>query len=165
MTSLPALFSGSGQTVVEGSVIWLYCEASSISPTLTVTWKKDNTEIVEDVPRICTRRSTSGSSTTFLLGVDNLQVSDGGTYQCSVQDGADTVTGDIISLTGNVNQLRQCIECIKISCIVQYLQQWLDHFSLFLSLLHLSSCSEVDQQLDMLLGRQPLLTMRLASCW
>ena len=102
MTSLPALFSGSGQTVVEGSVIWLYCEASSTSPTLTVTWNKDNTEIVEDVPRIFTRRSTSGSSTTFLLGVDNLQVSGGGTYQCSVQDGADTVTGDMISLTGNV---------------------------------------------------------------
>ena len=50
MTSLPALFSGSGQTVVEGSVIWLYCKASSTSPTLTVTWNKDNTEIVEDVP-------------------------------------------------------------------------------------------------------------------
>ena len=102
LTSLPALFSGSGQTVVEGSVIWLYCEASSTSPTLTVTWNKDNTEIVEDVPRIFTRRSTSGSYTTFLLGVDNLQVSDGGTYQCSVQDGADIVTGDMISLTGNV---------------------------------------------------------------
>ena len=102
MTSLPALFSGSGQTVVEGSVIWLYCEASSASPTLTVTWNKDNTEIVEDVPRIFTRRSTSASSTTFLLGMDNLQVSDGGTYQCSVQDGADTVTGGIVTLTGNV---------------------------------------------------------------
>ena len=57
MTSLPALFSGSGQTVVEGSVIWLYCEASSTSPTLTVTWNKDNTEIVEDVPHIFTKRS------------------------------------------------------------------------------------------------------------
>ena len=102
MTSLPALFSGSGQTVVEGSVIWLYCEASSTSPTLTVTWNKDSTEIVEDVPRIFTRRSTSASSTTFLLGVDNLQVSDGGAYQCSVQDGADTITGDKITLTGNV---------------------------------------------------------------
>ena len=102
MTSLPAMLSGSGQTVVEGSVIWLYCEASSTSPTLTVTWNKDITEIVEDVPHIFTKRSTSGSSTTFLLGVDNLQVSDGGTYQCSVQDGADTVTGDMISLTGNI---------------------------------------------------------------
>ena len=102
MTSLSALFSGSSQTVVEGSVIWLYCEASSTSPTLTVTWNKDNTEIIEDVPRIFTRRSTSASSTTFLLGVDNLQVSDGGTYQCSVQDGADMVAGDMISLTGNV---------------------------------------------------------------
>ena len=102
MTSLPALFSGSGQAVAESSVIWLYCEASSTSRTLTVTWNKDNVEIVEDVPRIFTRRSTSASSTTFLLGVDNLQVSDGGTYQCSVQDGADTVTGDMITLTGNV---------------------------------------------------------------
>ena len=101
MTSQPALFSGSGQTVVEGSVIWLYCETNSTSPTLTVTWNKDNTEIVEDVPHIFTRRSTSGSSTTFLLGVNNLQVSDGGTYQCSVQDGADTDTGDMITLTGN----------------------------------------------------------------
>ena len=102
MPSLPALFSGSGQTVVNGSVIWLYCEASSTSPTLTVIWNKDNNEIVEDVPRIFMRRSTSASSTTFLLGVDNLQVPDGGTYQFSVQDGADTVTGDMITLTGNV---------------------------------------------------------------
>ena len=68
----------------------------------------------------------------------------------------------MISLTGNVNQSRQCIECIKISYIVQYLQQWLDHFSLFLSLLHLNSCSEADQQLDMQMGIQPLLSMRLA---
>ena len=46
----------------------------------------------------------------------------------------------------------------------QYLQQWLDHFSLFLLMLFLVnySGSEGDQQLDMLLGRQPLLIMRLA---
>ena len=101
MTSLPAaLFTGGSRTVVEGSVIWLYCEVSSTAPTLTVTWNKNSVPLVQDVPRIIMRSSTSGSSTTFLLAVDNFQVSDSGTYQCTVQDGTSTGMGDMLTLTG-----------------------------------------------------------------
>ena len=43
VTSLPAvLFNGGSQSIVEGSVIWLYCEVDSVSSSLMVTWNKDN---------------------------------------------------------------------------------------------------------------------------
>ena len=83
-------------------MVWLYCEVNSTSPTLTVTWNKDSVALVQDVPHIRMRSSTSASVTTFLLVVDNFQVSDGGSYQCSVQDGTSTVMGEILTLTGDI---------------------------------------------------------------
>ena len=86
VTSLPAvLFAGGSQTVVEGSVVWLYCVVNSTDPTLTVTWNKDGVPVVLDVPHLRTRRTSTTSSTTLLLVVENFQPSDSGTYQCSAQ--------------------------------------------------------------------------------
>ena len=104
VTSLPAvLFAGGSQTVVEGSVVWLYCVVNSTDPTLTVTWNKDGVPVVLDVPHLRTRRSSITSSTTLLLVVDNFQPSDDGTYQCSAQvQGGSTVMGSALALTGNV---------------------------------------------------------------
>ena len=102
VTSLPAvLFSGGSQRIVEGSVIWLYCEVNSRASTFTVTWNKDNVPLVQDVPHIRIRNSTSDTSTTFLLVVDNFQASDNGTYQCTAQNGTTTANGTALTLTGD----------------------------------------------------------------
>ena len=102
VTSLPAvLFDGGSQSIVEGSVIWLYCQVNSTSPTLTVTWTKDSVPVVLDVPHIRMRRSTSASSTILILIVDNFQSSDTGMYQCTAQEeGGSAVMGTSLMLTG-----------------------------------------------------------------
>ena len=101
MTSLPAaLFNGGSQTVVEGSVVWLYCQVDSKTPNVTATWTKDNVTLVQDVPHIRMRSSQTDTDTTFLLVVDTFQSSDSGVYQCTVQDGAMTGMGTALMLSG-----------------------------------------------------------------
>ena len=101
MTYLPdTLFSGSSTSVVEGSVLWLYCEANSTSSSLSVSWSKDGGSLVQDVPHIRLRTSTSSSSTTLLLVLDNVVSSDTGVYQCTAQDGLDTASGSGLTIKG-----------------------------------------------------------------
>ena len=101
MTSLPdTLFSGSSTSVVEGSVLWLYCEVNSTSTSLSVSWSKDGGSLVQDVPHIRLRTSTSSSSTTLLLVVDNVVSSDTGVYQCTAKNGLVISAGSSISLSG-----------------------------------------------------------------
>ena len=101
MISLPdALFNGGSQTVVEGSVVWLYCQVSIKTLTVTATWTKDSVPLVQDVPHIRMRSSQTDTDTTFLLVVDTFQSSDSGVYQCTVQDGAMTAMGTALMLTG-----------------------------------------------------------------
>ena len=85
---------------MEGSVIWLYCEVNLVSSTLSVTWNKDGGQLVQDVPHIILKTSTTSSSTTLLLVLDNVVSSDAGLYQCTAQDGQDTATGTILTITG-----------------------------------------------------------------
>ena len=101
MSSLPQIFfSGGGETVVEGSVVWLYCQVNSTASTLTVTWSKDCASLVQDVPHIRMRSSSDDTSTTLLLVLDNLQASDSGVYQCTAQDGGETAMGTALTLIG-----------------------------------------------------------------
>ena len=103
VTSLPAaLFNGGSQTVVEGSVVWLYCQVNITTPTVTVTWTKDSVPLVQDVPHIRMRSFPTHFYTTFLLVVDTFQNSDSGVYQCTVQDGAMTGMGTALTLMGTV---------------------------------------------------------------
>ena len=104
VTSLPAaLFNGGSQTVVEGSVVWLYCQVNSKTPTVRATWAKDSVPLVQDVPHIRMRSSQTDTDTTFLLVVDTFQSSDSGVYQCTVQDGAMTAMGTaMLMLTGEL---------------------------------------------------------------
>ena len=105
VTLLPAvLFNGGSQSIVEGSVIWLYCEVDSVSPSLRVTWKKDNVPLTQGVPHIRMRSSNTTSSSSFLLVVDNFQSSDGGTYQCTAEDGMVKGNGSTLILTGAVHR-------------------------------------------------------------
>ena len=85
---------------MEGSVIWLYCEVNSSSSALSVTWNKDGGQLVQDVPHIILRTSNTSSSTTLLLVVDDVVSYDAGLYQCTAQDGQDTVTGTTLNITG-----------------------------------------------------------------
>ena len=85
---------------MEGSVIWFYCEVNSASSTLSVTWNKDGGQLVQDVPHIILKNSTTSSWTTLLLVLDNRVSSDAGLYQCTAQDGQDTATGTILNITG-----------------------------------------------------------------
>ena len=101
VTSLPEdIFSGGSETVVEGSVVWLYCQVNSTASTLRVTWSKDGASLVQDVPHIRMRNSSDDTSTTLLLVLDNLQASDSGVYQCTAQDGGETAMGTALTLTG-----------------------------------------------------------------
>ena len=103
--SLPAvLFDGGNQTIVEGSVVWLYCQVNSVSPTLTVTWNKNGVPVVLDVPRIRTRNFTSSGASNYLLVVDNFQPLDNGTYLCTAQEeGGNKTSGRPLTLTGTLH--------------------------------------------------------------
>ena len=101
MTSIPdTIFSGSSTSVVEESVLWLYCEVNSTSNSLSVSWSKDGGSLVQDVPHIRLRTATSSSSTTLLLVLDNVVSSDAGVYQCTAQDGLDNASGSNLTVTG-----------------------------------------------------------------
>ena len=97
------LFKNNGgvHSVVERSVIQLYCTAVSSATTLpTITWKKDGVTLVNDPPHIRIRSSSSGMSTTSLLVVDSFQASDNGSYVCQASDGMMSVNSSTLSLTG-----------------------------------------------------------------
>ena len=81
-------------------MLWLYCDVNSISSSLLVAWSKDGGSLVQDVPHIRLRTSTSSSSTTLLLVLDNMVSSDAGVYQCTAQDGLDTASGNELNITG-----------------------------------------------------------------
>ena len=97
--SRPEILFGS-TSVVKGSVIWLYCEVNSIATNLTAFWNKDMDVLIEDVPHIRMRTRTSGSSTTFVLVIDNFQMADSGMYQCVIQKGQDEGNGRVFNLSG-----------------------------------------------------------------
>ena len=88
--------------IVEGSIVWLYCQVNSSSTIPTVTWTRDSSPLVPDTPHIRMRNSTSSNSSTtlYMLIVDNFQTSDSGMYQCIVQDMS--VMGTAVTLTGTV---------------------------------------------------------------
>ena len=102
VTSLPELlFNEQTQTLVAGSVIWLYCAVNSLAPSLIVTWNKDGNALVQDVPHVIIKRT---SLNTLILIMSDLQASDGGEYQCSALDeySGDTGVGTVLTLSGIV---------------------------------------------------------------
>ena len=68
ITSLPeSLFGNSGgvHSVVEGSVIQLYC---SVEPdNVTVSWTKDDVPVIIDVHHLRVRTSSNGTQNTSVL--------------------------------------------------------------------------------------------------
>ena len=98
VTTLPdVLFQNSGgvHSIVEGSVIWLYCTDVSTTATPSITWTKDGVSLVNDPPHI---RISSSNDT--LLVVDNFGLADDGVYLCQASDGTAAVSSSNLTLTG-----------------------------------------------------------------
>ena len=105
VTTLPdVLFQNSGgvHSIVEGSVIWLYCTADSFTTaTPSITWTKDGVILVNNPPHIRIRSSNDTLlSATSSLVVDNFGLTDDGTYLCQASDGTAVVSSSTLSLTG-----------------------------------------------------------------
>ena len=105
ITSLPeSLFGTSGgvHSVVEGSVIQLYC---SVEPdNATISWTKDNVPVIIDVPHLRVRTSSNGTHNTSVLTLDNFRSGDNGMYQCHAMSGGVTTSGSTVSFTGKTVQ-------------------------------------------------------------
>ena len=106
ITSLPeSLFGASGgvHSVVEGSVIQLYC---SVEPdNVTVSWTKDDVPVIIDVHHLRVRTSSNGTHNTSVLTLDNFRSGDNGMYQCHAISGGVTGSGSTVSLTGKIVQV------------------------------------------------------------
>ena len=90
------LFTEQNHTLLEGSVVWLYCQANPRPSTLVLSWNKDGKPLVQDVPHIRLRRT----GPNFILVVDEFQIMDSGAYQCIAQNGNDITKGRVASLIG-----------------------------------------------------------------
>ena len=127
VTSLPTvLFAGGSRIIVEGSVVWLYCQVNSKGVTVTGTWTKDNVSLVQDVPHIRTRTSRGNDDTTFLLVMDTFQGSDSGVYQCTAEEGGEMAMGTALTLTGRVDNQCCHVQSLSIQCTYSiHLNYWI----------------------------------------
>jgi len=99
-------------SIVEETVIWLYCTANSATAIPNITWMKDGVTLVNDPPHIRIRSSSNTLlSNTSSLVVDNFQTSDDGTYLCQASDGTATMNSSTLSLTGRQCGFQQRIQC------------------------------------------------------
>lgn len=93
------LSQGQSVMIVEDSVIVLHCLVDP--PTLNLTWTRNGTLLVPDLPHIRMINSTTNdNSTHFMLTVHSFQSSDSGMYQCIVQDMGSRPMGAVWMLTG-----------------------------------------------------------------
>ena len=106
LTGPDALVSSSG-SVVEGSVIQIYCTVED-DTTVTFTWTLNGSSLLNDPPHIRIREDNRPERSASLLTddsmsvltVDNFGVSDDGVYQCTVTSGATSGSGTAVTLTG-----------------------------------------------------------------
>ena len=82
-------------------MVWLYCLTIPESPTVTVTWNKDGEPLVQDMPHIRLRSTGSDADmySTFLLVIEPVDITDGGVYQCSAQEGENMTMGPALAIT------------------------------------------------------------------
>ena len=101
MHSLPeVIFSNGSASIVQGSVVWLFCVIYSTSPTLTLSWSYPQDPNI-GIPHVRMRKYTSDANkTTLLLVVDSFQSYDNGNYQCTAENMGSVVIGTSSSLTG-----------------------------------------------------------------
>lgn len=101
MMNLPHQLFANGSnihSVVQGSVLQVYCIATSVPPP-TVVWLKDGAELHNDPPHIRVRTSTDGNTVTSVLTIDNFGDSDGGNYHCGAEYGAYLLNSTTLKLS------------------------------------------------------------------
>ncbi len=116
LTGPEALVSSSG-SVVEGSVIQIYCTVED-DTAVTCTWTLNGSSLLNDPPHIRIKednlpeRSVSllTDDSTSLLTVDNFRESDNGVYQCTAISGATSGNGTAVTLTGVHELLESTIQ-------------------------------------------------------
>ena len=111
VTSLPELlFSAESQTLAPQSVLWLYCEVTNhtTGSPLTVTWFKDNSTLVQNIPHLRLRTYTSGNSFRLALIVEPFQSADNGVYHCTAEQTNTITTGSQLTLRGTVRCAINC---------------------------------------------------------
>ena len=125
LTRPEALVSSSG-SVVEGSVIQIYCTVEDYT-TVTFIWTLNGSSLLNDPPHIRIRednlpeRSVSllTDDSTSVLTVDNTRASDDGVYQCTATSGANSGNGTAVTLTGVHELLESTIQpVICYSCVL-----------------------------------------------
>ena len=105
VTTLPnVLFEDEDMThkIVSGSVIQLFCSATSTTATPIITWTSGGMAVINDPPHIRIRNSSNNtemSATTSLL-IDNFGPPDDGNYACHVTDGTATADKATIIING-----------------------------------------------------------------
>ncbi len=103
----PDVFVSSSGSVVEGSVIQIYCTVED-DTTVTFTWTLNGSPLLNDPPHIRIREDNRPERSASLLTddsmsvltVDNFRVSDDGVYQCTATSGATSGNGTAVTLTG-----------------------------------------------------------------
>ena len=102
-----ALFTTNGgvHDVLEGSVIQLYCTAtSSTTSPPTIAWMRDSTELTNDPAHLRIRTSSSGTTSSSVLTIDSFQDPDNGEYHCVASDSeGQTTQSPTLTLTGKWN--------------------------------------------------------------
>lgn len=100
LRSFPDVLSYGNASIVQNSIVFLYCAIHSFSPTLKLSWIKDNLPLVPNIPHVRIRKSTSRNYKTLLLVVDSFQKNDDGRYWCIAEDWGYMVNGNSFNLTG-----------------------------------------------------------------
>ncbi len=118
ITGPDALVSSNG-SVVEGSVIQIYCTVEN-DTTITFTWTHNGGPLFNDPPHIRIRednrpqRSASllTDDSTTVLTVDNFSASDNGVYQCTTSG---ATNGTAVKLTGTKSFHYNIIVCMYVT--------------------------------------------------
>ena len=75
--------------IVSGSVIQLYCSATSMTGTPSITWVNNGVNLVNNPPHIRIRSSSNNTmNTTSSLTIDYFTSEDDGNYVCHATDGS-----------------------------------------------------------------------------
>ena len=85
--------------VVETAVIQLYCSGSGFT-NLVFTWTKDDRALTNNPPHLRIRTSSTGTTFSSVLTIDNFGTSDDGEYMCKGTGSIGSVSSGRLTLTG-----------------------------------------------------------------
>jgi len=74
--------------IVSGSVIQLYCSATSMTGTPNITWVNNRVNLINNPPHIRIRSSSNNTETISSLTIDYFTSEDDGNYVCHATDGS-----------------------------------------------------------------------------